>query len=55
MLAGTLEAFALHGQRVWFLFSRAAAYASHPDHPDAMFFGQGQQSTSIAASAQGFF
>jgi multiple sugar transport system substrate-binding protein len=37
-LAGTLEAYARGGQRIWYLFSHAAAYASHPDHPGAMFF-----------------
>jgi multiple sugar transport system substrate-binding protein len=29
-LAGTLEAYARGGQRIWYLFSHAAAYASHP-------------------------
>lgn len=37
-LAGTLEAFARDGQRIWYLFSHAAAYTNHPDHPGAMFF-----------------
>jgi len=37
-LAGTLEAYARDGQRIWYLFSHAAAYANHPDHPGAMFF-----------------
>lgn len=37
-LAGTLEAYARGGQRIWYLFSHAAAYASHPDHPGGMFF-----------------
>jgi multiple sugar transport system substrate-binding protein len=37
-LAGTLEAYARNGQRIWYLFSHAAAYTSHPDHPGAMFF-----------------
>jgi multiple sugar transport system substrate-binding protein len=37
-LAGTLEAYARGGQRIWYLFSHAAAYANHPDHPGAMFF-----------------
>ena len=37
-LAGTLEAYRRGGQRVWYLFSHAAAYASHPGHPGGMFF-----------------
>ena len=37
-LCGTLEAYARNGQRIWYLFSHAAAYASHPDYPGAMFF-----------------
>ncbi len=37
-LAGTLEAYARDGQRIWYLFSHAAAYANHPDHSGAMFF-----------------
>ena len=37
-LAGTLEAYRRGGQRVWYLFSHAAAYNTHPDHPGAMFF-----------------
>jgi multiple sugar transport system substrate-binding protein len=38
VLAGTLEAYARDGQRIWTLFSHAAAYTNHPDHPGAMFF-----------------
>lgn len=38
LIAGTLEAYARDGQRIWYLFSHAAAYANHPDHPGAMFF-----------------
>tara|TARA_R110002167_G_scaffold83557_1_gene226874 strand:+ start:5686 stop:7182 length:1497 start_codon:yes stop_codon:yes gene_type:complete len=37
-LAGTLEAYAPGGQRIWYLFSHAATYTNHPDHPGAMFF-----------------
>jgi multiple sugar transport system substrate-binding protein len=37
-IAGTLEAYARGGQRIWYLFSHAAAYTNHPDHPGAMFF-----------------
>ncbi|WP_342450128.1 extracellular solute-binding protein [Thiorhodococcus minor] len=37
-LAGTLEAYARGGQRIWYLFSHAAAYTNHPAHPGAMFF-----------------
>jgi multiple sugar transport system substrate-binding protein len=37
-VAGTLEAYLRGGQRVWYLFSHAAAYANHPDHPGGMFF-----------------
>ncbi|MEJ2590815.1 MAG: extracellular solute-binding protein [Candidatus Thiodiazotropha sp.] len=37
-LAGTLEAYARNGQRIWYLFSHAAAYANPPDHPGYMFF-----------------
>jgi multiple sugar transport system substrate-binding protein len=36
--AGTLEAYARNGQRIWYLFSHAAAYADHPDYPGHMFF-----------------
>lgn len=35
---GTAEAFRRGGQQFWFLFSHAAAYTSHPDHPGSMFF-----------------
>jgi multiple sugar transport system substrate-binding protein len=38
LLAGTLEAYARGGQRIWYLFSHAAAYTNHPDHPGSMFF-----------------
>lgn len=37
-LYGTAEAFARNGQQFWTLFSRAAAYTNHPDHPGAQFF-----------------
>ena len=37
-MAGTLEAYARGGQRIWYLFSHAAAYANHPDQPGSMFF-----------------
>ena len=37
-LAGTAEAFVDGGQRVWFLASRAAAYAHVPGRSGAMFF-----------------
>lgn len=37
-LYGTTEVFAEGNQRFWFLFSRAAAYANHPDHAGAQFF-----------------
>lgn len=37
-LAGTLEAYARGGQRIWYLFSHAAAYTHHPDLPGAMYF-----------------
>jgi multiple sugar transport system substrate-binding protein len=37
-VSGTLEAFARDGQRLEYLFSHAAAYTSHPNHPGAMFF-----------------
>ncbi|MBZ4024099.1 ABC transporter substrate-binding protein [Rhodobacter sp. TJ_12] len=37
-LAGTLEASATNGQRLWSLFSHAAAYTAHPDHPGHFFF-----------------
>lgn len=37
-LAGTLEAYARGGQRLWYLFSHAVAYASHPDHQGGVFF-----------------
>ena len=38
VLAGTLEAYSRGGQRLWYLFSHAAAYANHPDYPGGMFF-----------------
>jgi multiple sugar transport system substrate-binding protein len=37
-LAGTLEAYARSGQRIWYLFSHVAAYADHPAHPGYLFF-----------------
>ncbi len=37
-LAGTLEAYAEGGQRLWYLFSHAAAYAADPGHPGYFFF-----------------
>jgi multiple sugar transport system substrate-binding protein len=37
-LYGTVEAFSRGGQQFWNLFSRASAYANHPDHPGAQFF-----------------
>ncbi|WP_444464469.1 ABC transporter substrate-binding protein [Rhodobacter capsulatus] len=37
-VAGTLEASAENGQRLWSLFSHAAAYTAHPDHPGHFFF-----------------
>lgn len=37
-LAGTLEASAANGQRLWSLFSHASAYTAHPDHPGYFFF-----------------
>ncbi len=37
-LAGTLEAYAEGGQRLWYIFSHAAAYAGHPDYPGHLFF-----------------
>lgn len=38
VLAGTAEAFAAGGQRVWVLSSRAAAYATVQNRPAALFF-----------------
>lgn len=37
-VAGTLEASAAGGQRLWYLFSHAASYTAHPDHPGHFFF-----------------
>lgn len=37
-LFGTVEAFARGGQQFWNLFSRASAYANHPNRPGAQFF-----------------
>lgn len=37
-LAGTLEAYAKGGQRLWHLFGHVAAYANHTDFPGSMFF-----------------
>lgn len=38
VLAGTLEASAENGQRLWSLFSHTAAYTAHPDYPGHFFF-----------------
>lgn len=46
-LAGTLEAYARNGQRIWYLFSHAAAYADHPEHPGYMFFDPETMQPSI--------
>ncbi len=46
-LSGTLEAYARNGQRIWYLFSHAAAYANHPDHPGWMFFDPDTMRPSI--------
>ena len=37
-LAGTLEAHAASGQRLWSLIGHAAAYATHPGEPGTLFF-----------------
>jgi multiple sugar transport system substrate-binding protein len=37
-LYGTVEAFVRGGQQFWNLFSRASAYANHPQRPGAQFF-----------------
>jgi multiple sugar transport system substrate-binding protein len=37
-LYGTVEAFSRGGQQFWNLFSRASAYANHPEYPGAQFF-----------------
>ncbi|SDK06015.1 extracellular solute-binding protein [Aliiruegeria lutimaris] len=37
-LAGSFEASAEGGQRLWYLFSHAAAYTAHPDHAGHFFF-----------------
>lgn len=47
-LVGTLEGFAPGGQRIWTLFSRAAAYMSDPDQPGSMFFDPDTMAPSIA-------
>ena len=46
-LAGTLEAFRSRGQRLWTVFSRAAAYVNHPDRRGAMFFDPDTMTPSI--------
>ncbi|SFC87951.1 extracellular solute-binding protein [Tropicimonas isoalkanivorans] len=46
-LAGTLEASAEGGQRLWYLFSHAAAYTAHPDHPGHVFFDPQTMSPEI--------
>lgn len=46
-IAGTLEAFRSRGQRLWTLFSRAAAYVNHPDWRGAMFFDPDTMTPSI--------
>jgi len=51
-LAGTLEAYARNGQRIWYLFSHAAAYASHPDHPGGLFFDPDTMVPAIASPAR---
>ena len=47
LLGGTLEADARDGQRIWYLFSHAAAYTNHPDYPGAMFFDPGTMAPAI--------
>jgi multiple sugar transport system substrate-binding protein len=37
-LWGSAAAYRRGGQQFWFLFSVAAAYASHPDNPGSLFF-----------------
>ncbi len=37
-LWGSAAAYRRGGQQFWFLFSVAAAYAAHPDHPGSFFF-----------------
>lgn len=50
-LAGTLEAFAEGGQRLWFLFSHAAAYTHHPAYPGHFFFDPETMAPEIANPA----
>ena len=46
-LAGTIEAYSKGGQRLWYLFSHVASYASHPDYPGHMFFDPQSMKPSI--------
>ena len=46
-LAGTIEAYSKGGQRLWYLFSHVASYASHPDYPGHMFFDPQNMKPSI--------
>ena len=50
-LAGTAEAFADGGQRIWFLASRAAAYATPPGRRGTMFFDPEGMAPSIDSPA----
>lgn len=51
VLAGTAEAFAAGGQRIWFPASRAAAYATVPGRPGALFFDPETMTPSIDSPA----
>jgi multiple sugar transport system substrate-binding protein len=46
-LSGTLEAYARNGQRIWYLFSHAAAYADHPAHAGHLFLDPENMQPSI--------
>ena len=50
-LAGTLEASSKGGQRLWYLFSHAAAYTAHPDYPGHFFFDPDTMAPEIANPA----
>ena len=50
-ITGTLESYAKGGQRLWYLFSHAAAYANHPDYPGGMFFDPQSMKPSITSPA----
>ncbi|MDD7908343.1 extracellular solute-binding protein [Pseudovibrio exalbescens] len=50
-LAGSLEAYLQGGQRIWFVISHAAAYASHPSYSGTLFFNPRTMEPAINSPA----